>query len=110
MFDSGKLENLKLEMDHLELDILGLSEIRWTGNGEIISDDFVLLYSGGDKHEKGVSFLISKNTRKSVIGCWTISDRVIMIKLKCKPVDINVIQVYAPTSESSVKDLGLNMI
>ena len=48
---------------------------------------------------------MTKTTRKSVIGCWTISDRVIMIKLKCKPVDINLIQVYAPTSESSVEDL-----
>ena len=92
-------------MDHLELDILGLSEVRWRGNGEIMSDDYVLLYSGGAQHEKGVGFLITKTTRKSVIGCWTISDRVVMIKLKCKPVDINLIQVYAPTSGSSVEDL-----
>ena len=105
LFESGKPENLKLEMDHLELDILGLSEVRWRGNGEIMSDDYVLLYSGGAQHEKGVGFLMTKTTRKSVVGCWTISGQVIMIKLKCKPVDINLIQVYAPTSESLVEDL-----
>ena len=72
---------------------------------EKLSDDYVLLYSGGAQHKKGVGFLMTKTTRKSVIGYWTISDQVIIIKLKYKPVDINLIQVYAPTSESSVEDL-----
>ena len=74
LFESGKLENLKLEMDHLELDILDLSEVRWRGNGEIMSDDYVLLYSGEAQHEKGVGFLMTKTTRKSVIGYCTLSD------------------------------------
>ena len=47
----------------------------------------------------------SKDTRKSNIGCWTISDRAIMIKIKCKPTDINMIQVYAIKSDSSEEDL-----
>ena len=79
-----------------------MSEVRWTGNGEFVSDIFVMMYSGGDKHERGVGFLMTKDIRKSIIGCWTTSDRAIMIKIKCKPTDTNMIQVvHAPTSGSS---------
>ena len=65
----------------------------------------MMIYSGGDKHKRGVGFLITKDIRKSIIGYWTISGRAILIKIKCKPTDINMKQVYAPTSDSSKENL-----
>ena len=91
-------------MYRFERDILGMNEVRWTGNGDFVSDNFVMMYSGGDKQKRGVGFLMTKDIRKSIVGCGTISDRAIMIKIKCKPTDINMIQVYAPTSDSSEED------
>lgn len=57
---AGKLENLKKEMIINELDILGISEMRWEGSGELWSDDFKVMYSGGDKAVNGVGMLVRK--------------------------------------------------
>ena len=56
-------------MNSLKLDILSMME---SGRKEM--ENYVIMYSDGDKHEKGVGFLMTKATRRSVIGCWTISD------------------------------------
>ena len=105
LFLAGQLENLKQEMQTLDIDILGICETRWTGNGRFNSDDIVMLYSGGETHSNGVGIMMKKEFVKSIIGCWTISDRVMVIKLKGTPVNINIIQAYAPTSTSSEHDL-----
>lgn len=89
----------------MKINILGLCEVRWKGSGKITSDDFTIIYSGGAKHEKGVAFIIDKLSARSVKGFWAVSDRVIMIKLSTKPLDLNIIQVYAPTSESTDEEL-----
>jgi len=104
---AGQLENLKQEMQKLDIDILGVCETRWTGNGRFNSDDNVMLYSGGETHSNGVGIIMKKEFAKSVIGCWTISDRVMIIKLKGTPVNINIVQAYAPTSTSSELDLEM---
>ena len=92
-------------MQTLDIDILGICETRWTGNGRFNSDDIVMLYSGGETHSNGVGIMMKKEFVKSIIGCWTISDRVMVIKLKGTLVNINIIQTYAPTSTSSEHDL-----
>ena len=48
----GKLDNLKQEMERMNLNILGLSEVRWKGAGHITSDNYTFLYSGGDQHQR----------------------------------------------------------
>ena len=98
---AGQLENLKQEMETLDIDILTVCEMRWTGNGRFISDDKEVLYSGGDTHAKGVGIIVKKELAKSIIGCWTISIRVLVVKLKVTPVNINILEAYAPTSTSS---------
>ena len=87
---------------------VGLCEVRWTGAGKISSGRYTVIYSGGQKHEHGVGFILDEEHAKSLKGFWTLSDRVCIIKLDAKPLDINiiqVIQVYAPTSDGSDEEL-----
>ena len=89
----------------LDIDILGVCETRWSGNGRFNSDDVVMLYSGGETHSNGVGIIMKKDIAKSIIGCWTISDRVMVVKLRETPANINIIEAYAPTSASSDENL-----
>ncbi|XP_026476325.1 craniofacial development protein 2-like [Ctenocephalides felis] len=57
MMRAGKLENLKREMDKCKVDVVGLSEVRWQGQGKTESDGFTMYYSGGDKSERGVAVM-----------------------------------------------------
>lgn len=98
MFQKGKLDNIKNEMERMKVNALGLSEVRWLGAGSFTTDNFLLLYSGGDKHERGVGMLLDKETSKSLQGFWTVSDRVLLVKLYGKPFNISLIQGYAPTA------------
>jgi hypothetical protein len=99
MFQKGKLDNIKNEMERLKINALGLSEVRWLGAGSFTTDNFLLLYSGGNQHEKGVGMLLDKETSKSLQGFWAVSDRVLLVKLYGKPFNISLIQCYAPTAE-----------
>lgn len=95
------MENLKKEARRLKLDMVGVCEARWTGSGRTVTGDWVFHHSGGDKHEHGVGILLTKEMDSAVIGCWQLSDRVMLLKIGAKPVNINVIQVYAPTTQHS---------
>ena len=102
MFQAGKLDNVIQEMDNMNFDVLGLCETRWTGNGNMVHEDHVLIYSGGEEHRNGIGILMKKSVNASLIGFWPISDRVMMAtKIKGQPFDINIIQAYAPTSDHS---------
>ena len=68
MFQKGKLENAKKEMERLKLNVLGLSEVRWKGAGSFITDNFTIIYSGGDQHERGVGMLLDKEMSKCIKG------------------------------------------
>ena len=102
---AGKLENVMREMDAMKLDLLGMSEVRREGVGRFIQDDKELFWSGGSSQERGVGFLLKKHIARCVIGYWAISDRVMILKVKGSPFNINFIQVYAPTSASSNEEL-----
>ena len=78
-----------------------MCEARWTGSGRTVTGNWVFYHSGGDKHESGVGILIRKEIDGAVTGCWQLSDRVMLLKIDAKPVAINVIQVYAPTTSHS---------
>ena len=101
LYQIGKLENLKKEAERLKLDIVGVSEARWTGSGKEVTADWIFYYSGGEKHESGVGVLIRKEIEADVSGCWQLSDRVMLLKINARPVNLNIIQVYAPTSGCS---------
>ena len=82
LYQSGKLENIKKEMDRLVINILGICEVRWTGASKISSGEFTVIYSGGQKHENGVGFIMDEDHAKFLKGFWTLSDRVCMIKVQ----------------------------
>ena len=105
LYQSGKLENVKQEMIRLNVNILGICETRWKSNGDIKSDEHRMIYSGGDKHERGVGLILDSERSKCVLGFWQVSDRVLLVKLKGKPFNISIIVVYAPTSESTEDDI-----
>ena len=84
---------------------MGISEVRWKGAGVINSDSHKLIYSGGNDHERGVGFILDRQTSLSLKGYWAVSDRVILIKLEGKPLDLDIIQIYAPTSTSTEEDI-----
>ena len=107
LYRAGQLENVVHEMNRAQLDILGLCETRWPGNGRLELENHTMLYSGGEQHAKGVALIMTKKVGKSVLGCWTVSERVMIVKFKCQPVNINIIQVYAPTSDAPDEDIQL---
>ncbi len=89
----------------MKIDILGLSEVRWTQSGKMAADDTTLIYSGETTHHQGVGFLLGKEAAKAIIGYWPVSERIILVKLKAKPLNIALIQIYAPTTESTEEEV-----
>ena len=85
--NQGKLEVVKQEMARVNVDILGLSELKWTGMGEFNSDDL---------RRNGVAIMVNKRVRNAVLGCNLKHDRMISLRFQGKPFNITVIQVYAP--------------
>jgi exonuclease III len=94
-----KIEHLKKEMQKNAVSVLGVSEVWWKGQGEIISGDYTVYYSGGDRAERGVAIVVHKSIVKSVVKKSVCSDRIIVVKLKAEPVSILIVQVYMPTSD-----------
>ena len=100
--NQGKLEVVKQEMARVNIDILGISELKWTGMGEFNSDDHYYIYYCGQEslRRNGVAIVANKRVRNAVLGCNLKNDRMISVRLQGKPFNITVIQVYAPTSNS----------
>ena len=99
--NQGKLEVVKQEMARVNVDILGISELKWTGMGEFNSDDHYIYYCGQESlRRNGVAIVVSKRIRNAVLGCNLKNDRMISVRLQVKPFNIMVIQVYAPTSNT----------
>ena len=107
LYQSGKLENCVSEMERLDIDILGLAEVRWTESGRKELEDHTFIFSGGQHHVNGVGMIFKKNVANAIQGYWPISDRVLLVKIAGKPFDIAIIQVYAPTSTHSDEELEL---
>ena len=96
--NQGKLEVVKQEMERVNIDILQISELKWTGMGEFNSDDHYIYYCGQESlRRNGVALIGNKRVRNAVLGCSLKNDRMISIRFQGKPFNITVIQVYAPT-------------
>ena len=106
--NQGKLEVVKQEMARVNVDILGISELTWTGMGEFNSDDHYIYYRGQESlRRNGVAIMVNKRVRNALLGCNLKNDRMISVHFQGKPLNITVIQVYAPTS--TLKKLKLNI-
>ena len=105
--NQGKLEVVKQEMAKENIDILGISELKWTGMDEFNSDDHYIYYCGQESLKKnGVTLIVNKRVRNAVLGCNLKNDRMISVHFQGKPFNIMVIQAYAPTK--MLKKLKLN--
>ena len=99
--NQGKLEVVKQGMARVNVDILGISKIKWTGMGELNSDDHYIYYCRLESlRRNGVAIMVNKRVRKAVLGCNLKNDRMISVRFVGKPFNITVIQVYAPTSNA----------
>ena len=99
--NQGKLEVVKQEMARVNVDILGISDLKWTGMGEFNSDDHYIYYCGQESlRRNGVAVMVSKRVQNAVLGCNLKNDRMISVRYQGKPFNITVIQVYAPTSKT----------
>ena len=99
--NQGKLQVVKQEMTRVNVNILRISELRWTGMGEFNSDDNYTYYCGQESLKRnGVAIIVNKRVRNAVLGCNLKNDRMISVRLQGKPFNIMVIQVYVPTSNA----------
>ena len=99
--NQSKLEVVKQEMARVNIDILGIRELKWTGLGEFNSDDHYIYYCGQESlRSNGVAIMVNKRVQNAVLGCNHINDRMVSVRLQGKPFNITFIQVYAPTSNA----------
>ena len=93
--NQGKLEVVKQEMTRLNIDILGISKLKWTGMGEFNSDDHYIYYCGQESLRRNeVAITVNKRVRNSVLGYNLKNNRMISVHFQSKPFNITVIQVH----------------
>ena len=99
--NQGKLEVVKQEMARVNVDIPGISKLKWTGMGEFNSDDHYIYYCRQESlRRNGVAMMVSKRVRNAALGCNLKNDRMISVHFQGKPFNITVMQAYAPTSNA----------
>ena len=85
----------------MNINILGISELKWTGMGEFNSDDHYIYYCGRESlRRNGVAIMVNKRAQNVVLGCNLKNDRMISVHFQGKPFSIMVIQLYAPSSNA----------
>ena len=93
-------------MERTNIEVLGISELKWTGVGYFQSDDYKVYYSGNDtKRRNGVAVILQKDLAKTVMGYNPVNDRIITVRLQGHPTNVTIIQVYAPTTDAEEEDI-----
>ena len=91
----------------MNVDILGISELQWTGMGEFNSHDHYIYYCGQESLRKnGVAITVNKRVQNAVLECNLKNDRMISVRFQGKPFNITVIQVYVPNSNAEEAEVG----
>ena len=94
-------------MARVNVNILGIRKLKWTGMGEFNSDDHYIYYCGQESlRRNGVAIVVNKRVQNAVLGCNLKNNRMISVRFQGKPFSITVIQVYALTG--TPKKLKLN--
>ena len=90
--NQGKLEVVKQEMARVNIDILGINELKWIGMGEFNSDDHYIYYRGQESlRRNGVAIIVNKRVQNPVLGCNLKNNRMISVRFQGKPFSITVI-------------------
>ena len=88
-------------MARVNVNILGISKLKWTGMGELNSADYYIYYCGQESlRRNGVTIMVNRRVRNAVLGCNLKNHRMISVRFQGKLFNITVIQVYAPTSNA----------
>ena len=88
-------------MARVSIDILGITELKWTGMGEFNSDDHYIYCCGQESLSRnGAALIVNKGVQNAVLGCDLKNDRMISVLFQDKPFNITIIQVYAPTTKA----------
>ena len=99
--NQGKLEVVKQEMARVNVDVLGINELKRTAMGEFNSDDHYIYYCEQESlRRNGVAIMANKRVQNAVLGCNLKNDRMISVRFQGKPFNITVIQVYTPTTNA----------
>ena len=99
--NQGKLEVVKQEMARVNVDILGISELKRTGMGAFNSDDHYIYYCGQEwLRRNGVAIMVDKSVQNAVLGGNLKNDRMISVYFQGKPFSTTEIQVYVPTNNA----------
>ena len=91
---------VKQEMVRVNIDLLGISELKWTGMDQFHSDDYYIYYNGQESLRRNGVALIANQSPKCSTWVKSQNNRMISVCFQCKPLNITVIQVYAPTSNA----------
>lgn len=107
LLQTGKTYIMEKELERYNMDITGISETHWKGNGLITTaNGNTIVFSGNTNNSRnGVAIIMTSSIAKTLMGYNAINDRMISIKIHSKPVNLNIIQVYAPTSDSNVEEI-----
>ena len=99
--NQGKLEVVKQEMSRVNVDSLGISELKWTGMGEFNSDEHCIYYCGQEYiRRNGVAIMVNKRVQNAIYECNLKNNRMISVRFQGKPFNTTVIQAYATTSNA----------
>ena len=99
--NQGKLKVVRLEMARVNINILGITELKWIGMGELNSDYHYIYYCGQESLRRNeVAIIVNKRVQNAVLGWNLKNDKMISVRFQSKPFNITVIQVYAPTSNA----------
>ena len=99
--NQGKLKVVKQEMARVNIDVLGIHKIKWTGMGEFNSNDHYIYYCGEESlRRNGVALIVNKRVQNAVLGCSLKNETMISVHFQGKPLSVTVIQFYAPTTNA----------
>ena len=99
--NQGNLDMVKQEMARVNINILGISELKWTGMDKFTSDDHCIYCCGQESlRRNGVAITANQRLQNAVLGCSLKNERMISVHFQGKPFNITVIQVYAPATNA----------
>jgi len=101
------LECLKRDLTRHRVNIVGITEMRWHGTGDIWSDNFRIIYSGGQESQRGVGIMLDRATAGCVKQIECVSDRLMMVQINADPVDMWILCVYMPTSSHDEEEVEM---
>ena len=99
--NQGKLKVVKQEMARVNINILGITELKWIGMGELNSDYHYIYYCGQESLKRNaVAIIVNRGVQNAVLGCNLKNNRMISIHFLGKPFNITVIQMYTPATNA----------